>query len=42
VLLGREEADAVAAFAQGQRHRHEGEEVAGGADGDDDEVGRSW
>jgi hypothetical protein len=38
VLLGREEADAVAACAQAQRQREEGEQVAGRADRDDDEV----
>jgi hypothetical protein len=38
VLLGREEADAVAACAQPQRQREEREQVAGRADGDDDVV----
>jgi hypothetical protein len=38
VLLGREEADAVAACAQPERQREERKQVAGRADGDDDEV----
>jgi hypothetical protein len=38
VLLGREEADAVAACAQPERQREEREQVAGRADRDDDVV----
>jgi hypothetical protein len=38
VLLRTEEAHAVAAGAQAERQREEGEQVAGRADGDDDVV----
>jgi hypothetical protein len=38
MLLGREKAHAVAACAQPERQREEREQVAGRADGDDDEV----
>jgi hypothetical protein len=38
VLLRTEEAHAVAACAQAEGQREEGEQVAGGADGDDDVV----
>jgi hypothetical protein len=38
VLFRREEAHAVAARAQRERQREEREQVAGRADGDDDEV----